>query len=249
METRDKLNTIEGYQEIIDNRIKFIKEIEIDILEIEEDEKNGIQKHPNPNIYIIKSSKDDILMYQYELILTKYSKGVPILDLKGDYIAIIASMEESWRQRNGYVQMVWMLSIGIMLEIEQEEFNKLVEIVKSDDPKDYLIDFLIQYRNSSWGKQSTNFKHEKPYKSIIDIVSLAQTDKQKAIEKLQKYLQKEWYKGHKDCGWYDSHKSKWNIHSGYWSFESGALVKILGLDDSILKDQQYYPYDMVHGKE
>jgi hypothetical protein len=45
------------------------------------------------------------------------------------------------------------------------------------------------------------------------------------------------------------HKSQWNIHSGYWSFESGALVKILGLDDSSLKDTQYYPYDMVHWED
>jgi hypothetical protein len=55
-----------------------------------------------------------------------------------------------------------------------------------------------------------------------------------------------WYKGHSDTGWYNDHKSKWNIHFGYWSFESGALVKILGLDDNSLKNQQYYPYDMVH---
>ncbi len=32
-------------------------------------------------------------------------------------------------------------------------------------------------------------------------------------------------------GGHDDHKSKWNIHTGYWSFESYALVKILGLDD------------------
>ena len=36
------------------------------------------------------------------------------------------------------------------------------------------------------------------------------------------------------------------IHDGYWSFESGALVKVLGLDDSSLKGLPYYPYDMVH---
>ncbi|WP_373843810.1 PoNe immunity protein domain-containing protein, partial [Bacteroides heparinolyticus] len=36
---------------------------------------------------------------------------------------------------------------------------------------------------------------------------------------------------------------------GYWSFESGALVKILGLDDSDWQDLSYYPYDMVHYKD
>ncbi|MDR0574163.1 MAG: DUF1911 domain-containing protein [Tannerella sp.] len=51
---------------------------------------------------------------------------------------------------------------------------------------------------------------------------------------------------HSDTGWYNDHKNGGNLHYGYWSFESGALVKILGLDDSSLKDMQYYPYDMVH---
>ncbi|MDR4190445.1 hypothetical protein COL87_26390 [Bacillus pseudomycoides] len=39
------------------------------------------------------------------------------------------------------------------------------------------------------------------------------------------------------------------IFSGYWSFESGAIAKILNLDDSTLRDTPYYPYDMVHYRE
>ncbi|RKO68268.1 DUF1911 domain-containing protein [Sphingobacterium puteale] len=45
------------------------------------------------------------------------------------------------------------------------------------------------------------------------------------------------------------HHTKCNIHTGYWSFESGALVKILGLDDGHFKELQYYPYDLVHRKD
>ncbi|MDO4729539.1 MAG: DUF1911 domain-containing protein, partial [Bacteroidota bacterium] len=63
------------------------------------------------------------------------------------------------------------------------------------------------------------------------------------------YLSKSWYKERSYAGWHNSHKSKHNIYTGYWSFESGALVKILGLDDTLLKDQKYYPYDMVHWQE
>ena len=72
--------------------------------------------------------------------------------------------------------------------------------------------------------------------------------KELSIQKLEKYLKKEWYRGHSDCAWHDDHK--YGIrHDGYWSFESGALVKILGLDDSSLKGLPYYPYDMVHWNE
>ena len=60
--------------------------------------------------------------------------------------------------------------------------------------------------------------------------------------------QKYWYVGHKNMGWYDIHKAKEKLYYGYWSFEAGAIAKILNLDDSNLKDVQYYPYDLVHYK-
>ena len=152
-------------------------------------------------------------------------------------------MEKSWRGESGYVQMVSMLSLGIIFEIEDSDFNRLVQLVERDDLNDYLIDFLINYRNKDW-KQTDKFLWNKPYKSIAEIVALSEENKSKALERLSNYLP----------GWYKSletktHESKWNIHTGYWCWEAGALVKILGLDDSSLKDQQYYPYDMVHWKD
>ena len=51
-----------------------------------------------------------------------------------------------------------------------------------------------------------------------------------------------------NCRWYDIHKAKEKLYYGYWSFEAGAIAKILNLDDSNLKDVPYYPYDLVHYK-
>lgn len=48
---------------------------------------------------------------------------------------------------------------------------------------------------------------------------------------------------------FKTHYSEHNIHTGYWCFESGAIVKILGLEDSNFKEQKYYPYDLIHWKE
>ncbi len=36
---------------------------------------------------------------------------------------------------------------------------------------------------------------------------------------------------------------------GYWSFETAAIVKILGLDDTSLKGNNHYPYDLAHYKK
>lgn len=89
-----------------------------------------------------------------------------------------------------------------------------------------------------------SFIHDVPYKSLQ--AAIESTDKEVAINLLRNYLDEEWYAGHDDMGWYDSDKSKENIYSGYWCFESGAIVKIMELDDNGLKNNGYYPYDMAH---
>ena len=43
--------------------------------------------------------------------------------------------------------------------------------------------------------------------------------------------------------------AKEKLYYGYWSFEAGAIAKILNLDDSNLKNVPYYPYDLVHYKK
>lgn len=63
---------------------------------------------------------------------------------------------------------------------------------------------------------------------------------------LKKYLAEQWYEIHSECAWYNSHNSKQNTYYGYWAYEAGAISKILKLNDEELKEQQYYPYDLVH---
>ena len=73
--------------------------------------------------------------------------------------------------------------------------------------------------------------------------------KKKQLKNKKEYLEKYWYVGHKNMGWYDIHKAKEKLYYGYWSFEAGAIAKILNLDDSNLKNVPYYPYDLVHYKK
>jgi len=41
------------------------------------------------------------------------------------------------------------------------------------------------------------------------------------------------------------HKENIDNYYGYWSFESGALCKIKGLDYKQLEGLPYFPYDLV----
>jgi hypothetical protein len=240
------LNSSEGYEEIIALNDTFITKRLDDIKKLNEYESKGIQLYNRPNLEALNYDLDDILHYKYENLITRYSLGGNVEDLIQEYGAILPYMDKRWKKEGGYVDMIWMLSIGIMLEVNDGQFAKLAEIVRRDNPDDYLIDFLINYRIPSWEIKSDSFMSKLPYQSTKEIISISKMDKRQGLERLKKYLSKEWYRGHSSAGWHDSHKSKWNIHSGYWSFESGALVKILGLNDSSLKGVQYYPYDMVH---
>ncbi|MGC7560716.1 PoNe immunity protein domain-containing protein [Pasteurella sp. PK-2025] len=254
MKLRDKLNTFENYNKMITFNKKTIAEFRTNILALEYDEHNGIQRYPNPNKDIIESTKRAILMYQEDIMLATYSSGYDIDTFNLEYTKVLEIMYEIWKHTGGYTTMLNILSIAIILDLHEAQY-KLYEIFfdperKEDfEIKDHLLDFLFQ-QCSFGNKVHKDFMIAKPYALLREIIEVSNTDKSKAVNKLKIYLQKNWFSALKRQDLIqETHKSPHGTHCGYWSFESGALVKILGLDDSILKDQQYYPYDLVHYKK
>lgn len=192
----------------------------------------------------VQSGLRSIEGFYFNTFNALYSSGAPLESIREFFPKVLHSMKPVWNSNRGYVEMVWMVSIGIMLDIPKEEMRELERMIADDGIKDYLIDFLFSYYNKDWERSAENFKFEIPYKSLYSVINAS--NKEESLSHLKNYLIKEWYQGHKDTGWYDTHKSSEDIYSGYWSFESGAIAKILELDDHILKDVPYYPYDMVH---
>ncbi|MGV8916746.1 MAG: PoNe immunity protein domain-containing protein [Pseudomonas sp.] len=87
----------------------------------------------------------------------------------------------------------------------------------------------------------------KPYQSLFH--ALTEQTPEARLQELHTYL-KRWYKDLSGCGWHDSHKLDANGdpggYYGYWSFEAGAAVILLGIeDDSSLHKYLYYPKDLV----
>ncbi|MFV0381508.1 MAG: PoNe immunity protein domain-containing protein [Breznakia sp.] len=124
--------------------------------------------------------------------------------------------------------------------MSKENFTKGLDFLKEEDINDYAIDFLVHSIDSSWKVRDNNIKYPIRYAMLKDIIN------SKGTTQIVKGHLDRWYKLHEDSAWYDSHKSKENIYTGYWSYEAGAIVKILNLNDEELKQQQYYPYDLVH---
>lgn len=235
MKLRDNLNTEIRYKELIQKKTSFVEE------DLHEYQCTGTTWDSKQEL----SHFDIILRNAYQILISKYSAGYPVLELIPDYLQGVRFMKKGWNADAGYVTMLWYLSIGVMLECHKE-LQQLSILLRELSVKDKLFSFLV---NNTQDYASEKLLWTTPYAGLIEVIEFAKTNKEKAVERLQKYLKKEWYKGHSDCGWYNDHKSKWGVHFGYWSFESGALVKKLGLDDSSLQGLPYYPYDMVHCME
>lgn len=215
----------------------------------------------------VNTMKQSMVQTSINLISCKYSSSKGIATLCGDLINAINLTHESWDgfwnvEHNGkklnqyglssYDEMLWMLSLGYLLNIDESDFKKLVEVIDRDGVKDYLFEFIIRAKIKD--RQPIT---EESYQEFFGVPqtfeklrqAITETDKTKTEGLVKEFVTKDWYKNHKDAGWYNSHKSKHDTYFGYWSFETSAVVKIMGLDDSSFIDCQYYPKDLTHNAE
>jgi hypothetical protein len=245
---RDKLKTIEYFK----SGIKIVNRI---ILETTNELNAGLIK--SDRMVVIK---DSLAQHYLELIFLKYSAGYSINEIVEDWIKSVYWMDKGWVDNNHkfylkgkywnqlylgpYDVMLWMLSIGYLINLSEVEFLKLVAILDRYEVKDYLLDFIICAKV----KDRLPITEESYIGKFTLFGKLRQAikeeDKKVAQNLIKDFLEKDWYKEHKNVGWHDSHKSIHNSYSGYWCFEAAAITKIMELDDSSYRENQYYPKDL-----
>ncbi|RRD94744.1 DUF1911 domain-containing protein [Clostridiales bacterium COT073_COT-073] len=253
MKLRDKRNTEERYLDNINYYKRTIDNWNREIEELKQSELQGIQMHPNvTNMEVIEGFQRSIFLNRISLLLATYSVGMEIGEVKSEYLKSIEALFHTNKNLNtDYASFLWLLSIAIIFDMEDEVFYRLGDRIKQDKLNDYLVDFLMHSRISSWERNNETFLWKRPYAFLEQVITSAESGDLKRSETLLlEYLKKKWYRGNSDEVWYNDHivteKSKDFPHDGYWSFESGALVKIFKLEDSDWKELQYYPYDMLH---
>ncbi|MBP2624209.1 PoNe immunity protein domain-containing protein [Streptococcus oricebi] len=242
MKIRDRRSTEEKLVHSITIRKEFLNELQEEVQDLKEDLSAGIQKYKNPTEQVLKLTYNDISIYQLSILIGTYSAGYPLEIFKKEYLKFVDSLILIWESNSDYIEMIWALSIGILLDIDDEVFNKLVGLVRKDDPVDYLIDYLIHYRQPDWAIRD-DFMFPMHYGTLQKVTET--TTSEEATKLLVDYLAKEWYQGHRDSGWYDLHKANIDNYYGYWSFEAGAICKIMGLNPDDFKEVDYFPYDLV----
>jgi len=184
-------------------------------------------------------------------IVAKYSNGGGLDAIKLSVLDFIRAFEEGFKWEGFsksygmYDQMVWLVSMAILADIDQADFERITKVIARDKVRDKLLNFLITYRQPDWADNGNQFIQKYPYSKLERAIE--ETGEENGIRELKSYLKKEiWYDGHSDASWYDSHERSPINFFGYWSWEAAALVKVKGWDDAKLKDNEYYPYDAVH---
>lgn len=80
--------------------------------------------------------------------------GEDVVKLRSDYDDLVKILKDNWTITGGYVQMLWMLSIGIMLDTDERNMRILSNMIDNENVSDALYDFLIKYRLTDWERCS-----------------------------------------------------------------------------------------------
>lgn len=223
-----------------------------------------INKNKAENINLLKNA---LIADSISILLAQYSGGISLNEVKKQLVVTIKLIETNWNDSlkvtsgkitlnqydlETYDHLLWLLSLGYLLNIENNDFNKLVQIIDKDGVKDKLYEYIIKAKipdrpTSNNESYQSFFGVPLCYEKIREAIE--ETDKKVSEGKIKEYITKIWYKNHHECGWYDNHKTNKEIYLGYWSFETAAIVKILEINDNQFINCEYYPKDLVHNRE
>jgi len=203
------------------------------------------------NLIALRNFGNNLSADIYFYIPYWYSMGKPINKDWQDFylknlVFYLLAIDKQKLLNGLYTHSSKILSIGVLLEIDKDKFNKISERYIEEGYKDFILDSLVhaQYPSHPIAKEL-----QFPKETYIQKLSamLKASSKQEAELIAKDTLENHFYTKQTLQADYGNHKTE--FYAGYWAWEVAAVVKVMGLDDSTFKDNSYYPYDMVHWKE
>lgn len=183
---------------------------------------------------------ETLISFHLSIIKALYSSNGTIDEIKNHLYRILELLEYC-EFEDEYVETLWILSLCYVLEIDPSEMKTLKERIIENKYDDFVISSIL---NKVFNDVAVNdfFNWKRPYQKLQGVLELKENAD---VLLIKEYLEKNWYTGHSDMGWYDCHKKENCQHSGYWAFETVALVKLFNLDDTLLQKLKYYPGDLL----
>ncbi|WP_022770962.1 PoNe immunity protein domain-containing protein, partial [Butyrivibrio sp. NC2007] len=244
---RDKRCNIKTLEAELKYLPSYVEQSVKKIEELLEDEKQGIQRYPRKNIDIVEMKKQRIPVDLSNIFDVQYSADKVVMAYEDIVSMIIEHTINNHLTESDYISIIKLIAQAILLEIEKEKLQEFVDKLDKDKYNDILIDYLLSAYGINRAFESDKYLRERPYIIAGKICETAQTDKNKAKEMLEEYITKEYLKGHADLGWPKAAET-WEPYNGLWSYEAAAIAKLFEIDDSELKGNPNYPYDLAHYK-
>ena len=228
-------------RKIVEEELDYqIKEVESDFKRIEEFTKyiedklykDGLDKENK--IDLIDSNYSSVIKCELNIINYKYTLGEDLLELHKEYLVLLDQIDKI-KSLGGYF-FADIVSLGILFEEGIEKFEKLIIIMDEFKNNDLLFDYLINGCGLKRKYYSEVFELDR-FKFSKELIELAQKDREQASKKLVHNFK---------TYWNDPVKS--DSYDGYWLWEYAAISKMFKLDDSELKDNPHYPYELAHYK-
>ena len=201
----------------------------------------------HPEKYNVWSFKYHIYMEAACKFYAGYSLGLGMNELLPEVDLIIRNLIDTTRERDrGYDDMEMIIYLIILFN-RTEFLDEYKELLQKSKMRDFYLDYLVQIVDSTWQISTEKLRCPKETNavSVYEVVMLSKENKAAAVERLKRYLKKQWLHTMTE-GPITKFDLKKGRYRGYWCIASAALVKALGLDDTELKDCKYYPYDMAH---
>ena len=193
-----------------------------------------------------------LFTYEYEILISEYSRGYAIDRLKRNFEQIIYYLELYFnhpdheiflfeKSLENYELSLWLFSIGVLLKVEEKDIDRLLKCIGNQD-KDLLFQQIILKYKKRNEKKNETLIFPKIYSSLYESTLV---DLLSAPIFIQSFL-KNWYKNMKPCYWFDNHKGKeGGGFFGYWCWEAALVTYLWNLDDTQYREMSYYPKDIV----
>ena len=199
----------------------------------------------HPEKYNVWSFKYHIYMEAACKFYAGYSLGLGMNELLPEVDLIIRNLIDTKRERDrGYDDMEMIIYLIILFN-RTEFLDDYKELLQKSKMRDFYLDYLVQTVAPTWQISMEKLRFPKETNSVYEVVMLSKENKAEAVQRLKRYLKKQWIHTKTD-GLITKFDLKKNRYRGYWCIAAAALVKALKLDDTELKDCKYYPYDMAH---
>jgi hypothetical protein len=187
---------------------------------------------------------------ELEQLIVRYSRGDSVSQIRAGFPQLIDALEEyhrelerdegDFRRIDVYVRALWIVSLGILLDVDQMLFVRAVDAL-AEGGRDAIFERLVALRLPETVPTSA-LQHPDPYALLVQALDSKGPARDASIHQ---FLDR-WYDALMDTYWYGSHTRDDAGYFGYWCFCVAAFVKALGIDDRSFADRPHYPRDLVH---